>query len=237
MARILIIEDELAMRAALTETLVGHGYRVATESDGAAGLERACTEEFDLILLDVMMPHLDGFAVCRELRRRKREIAVLMLTARGLVDDRVTGLEAGADDYLIKPFSMKELLARIRALLRRSEHQGKSCRLLSLGEVELDFTKRTATRSDEPLALNQKEWSMLQLLAESDGKVVSREHFLDVVWGYHAYPTTRTVDNFIASLRAKIEPDDADGPHYILTVRGEGYRLKENSHSSGPGLP
>ena len=100
------------MRAALTETLVGHGYRVATEADGAAGLERACTEDFDLILLDVMMPHLDGFAVCRELRRRKREIAVLMLTARGLVDDRVTGLEAGADDYLIKPFSMKELLRK-----------------------------------------------------------------------------------------------------------------------------
>ncbi len=226
MSRLLIIEDELAMRTALAETLEGHGYRVATALDGPSGLQRACEESFDLVLLDVMMPGLDGYRVCRELRARERRLPVLMLTAKGLVDDRVNGLEAGADDYLVKPFSMKELVARIRALLRRSERDANVVDSLTLGEVTVDFVRQVALEAGETLELNQKEWQILRLLAENRGQPVSREHFLDVVWDYNAYPTTRTVDNFVASLRSKIEPEPS-APVHILTVRGVGYRLAD----------
>lgn len=224
MSRLLIIEDELAMRTALAETLESHGYRVTTAPDGPAGLERACSECFDLILLDVMMPGLDGFSLCRELRRRDVRGPVLMLTAKGLIDDRVTGLEAGADDYLVKPFSMRELVARARALLRRAQREETRVKALRLGDVTVDFTVHEARQGRKRLDLNVKEIHMLQVMAQHRGEPVSREHFLDVVWEYNAYPTTRTVDNFIASLRAKLEPDPAN-PIYILTVRGVGYQL------------
>lgn len=226
MARLLIIEDELPMRTALADTLLGHGYRVVTADDGASGLQRACEESFDLVLLDVMMPGLDGFSACRALRKRERRMPILMLTAKGLVDDRVTGLEAGADDYLVKPFSMRELLARVGALLRRAQRDAKIVEMLTLGDVTVDFVSQRSLRAGKPLVLNNKELQMLRLLAEHRGRPVSREHFLDVVWEYNAYPTTRTVDNFIATLRAKIEPDAAN-PRHILTVRGVGYQLAE----------
>jgi len=221
--RILIIEDELPMRTALAETLQAHGYRVLTAADGASGLQRALEEKPDLVLLDIMMPQLDGYALCRELRRRGRAVPVLMLTAKALVDDRVEGLDAGADDYLVKPFSMRELLARVRALLRRAE-RGNGPSTLTLGELVFDFEKLTCTRSGKSVAFSAKEFAMLRLLAQNAGKPVSRETFLDVVWGYNAYPTARTVDNYIALLRGKIEPD-ASAPQFIETVRGEGYRL------------
>ena len=222
--RLLVIEDELPMRTALVETLAAEGYRVQCAADGLRGLEMACTETFDLILLDVMMPGLDGYAVCRELRKRGRDMPVLMLTAKALVDDRVDGLDAGADDYLTKPFSLRELLARVRALLRRHERHAAVPDILELGVARLDFNRRVIVRCGEEHTLSEKEFGMLRLLAAHPGETVTRERFLDVVWGYHAYPSTRTVDNFIATLRAKIEADPAN-PRHLVTVRGAGYRL------------
>jgi DNA-binding response OmpR family regulator len=172
-----------------------------------------------------MMPKLDGFAVCAEVRRRLPELPILMLTAKGQVDDRVAGLDAGADDYLVKPFSSRELLARVRALLRRSERNANAVSSLAFGDVEVDFAKQTCTRTGQRVALTVKEYGILKLLAEHPGEPVSRERFLEVVWAYNAYPTTRTVDNQILALRAKLEPDPSH-PRYLLTVHGVGYRLE-----------
>jgi DNA-binding response OmpR family regulator len=205
MQRILIIEDELAMRTALADLLTAEGYRVLTAADGEIGLRRALEEKPDLLLLDIMMPRL-------------------MLTAKGQIEDRVNGLDAGADDYLVKPFSTEELLARIRALLRRRERKLKSPAKLRLGEVEIDLARQTTTRGKTELRLTAKEFAMLRLLAEAEGEPVTREKFLDVVWGYTAFPTTRTVDNHIASLRAKLEKNP-DEPRWIRTVHGVGYKL------------
>ena len=231
--KLLIIEDELPMRTALCETLAADGYKVRSAADGETGLERALSEEHDLILLDVMMPKLDGYALCRELRRRGRKTPVLMLTAKGMVDDRVDGLDAGADDYLVKPFAMRELLARVRALLRRAEREGSTPDSLTLGDTVIDFAKQTALRGTVALELSQKEFAMLRLLASRPGEAISREQFLDEVWEYNAWPTTRTVDNFIATLRAKIEPNP-DQPRFIETVRGTGYRLNATAGGGPP---
>ncbi|MES2705940.1 MAG: response regulator transcription factor [Verrucomicrobiota bacterium] len=236
MPRLLIIEDEPAMRTALVETLRGLGYRVTSAATGPEGLEKACTEEADLILLDVMLPGLDGYALCRELRQRGRRTPVLMLTAKGFVDDRVEGLESGADDYLVKPFSMKELTARVRALLRRASQAATGPETLTLGEVVFDFKTMTCRRGSEALAVNAREMRIMRLLAERRGEPVSRETFLDVIWDYNAWPTTRSVDNYIAALRAKIEPDP-DEPRWILTVRGTGYRLvPKDDERRNPGI-
>jgi DNA-binding response OmpR family regulator len=223
--RILIIEDERPMRTALADCLAAEGYRVLTAADGESGLHRALDEKPDLVLLDIMMPKLDGFALCAELRRLGRAVPVLMLTAKGQIEDRVRGLDVGADDYLVKPFSTEELLARVRALLRRVQEAGRALKTLALGETRIDFVTLQATRGRRPLHLTAKEFAMLRLLAESAPEPVSREKFLDVVWGYAAFPTTRTVDNHVASLRAKIERDP-DLPRWIKTVHGIGYRLE-----------
>jgi DNA-binding response OmpR family regulator len=221
----LIIEDEKPMRVALRDILEGKGYRVLCAADGAAGLVMALSEKPELILLDIMLPKLDGFALCSELRRLTSAVPVLMLTAKAQVDDRVTGLDAGADDYLVKPFSTDELLARVRALLRRTRRQSRIVAGLKLGCVEIDFVKQRAWRRREIIHLTAKEFAVLRLLAEAQGEPVTRERFLDVVWGYAAFPTTRTVDNHIAGLRAKIEPDP-ESPRWIKTVHGVGYRLE-----------
>jgi DNA-binding response OmpR family regulator len=224
LSRVLIVEDELAMRTGLADCLEGEGYRVLTAADGQSGLERALKEKPDLILLDIMMPKLDGFAVCAELRRLANPVPVLMLTAKGQVEDRVAGLDAGADDYLVKPFSTDELLARVRALLRRFQRHAKAVHTLTLGEVRVDLALQRAWRGRRELHLTAREFGMLRLLADAEGEPVTRERFLDLVWGYTAFPTTRTVDNHIASLRAKIEKDP-DEPRWIKTVHGVGYRL------------
>ena len=223
--RLLIIEDELPMRTALKDCLEAEGYRVLAAAEGQSGLERALKEKPDLILLDIMLPKLDGFAVCAELRRLSNAVPVLMLTAKGQVEDRVSGLDAGADDYLVKPFSTDELLARVRALLRRTRKRGHAPTTLKLGDTQIDLLKQTATRGRRQVHLTAKEFAMLRLMAEAQGEPVTRERFLDVVWGYTAFPTTRTVDNHIASLRAKLEPDP-DQPRWIKTVHGVGYRLE-----------
>jgi len=223
--RILIVEDEAAMRTALADLLAGEDYRVLWAADGESGLRRALEEKPDLILLDIMMPKLDGFALCAELRRLANAVPVLMLTAKGMVEDRVTGLDAGADDYLVKPFSSEELLARVRALLRRVERKSRAPAKLTLGEVEIDLARQSAARGKRPVHLTAKEFAMLRLLAEAEGEPVSRERFLDAVWGYTAFPTTRTVDNHIASLRAKLEKNP-DAPRHLKTIHGVGYRLE-----------
>lgn len=230
--RILIVEDELPMRTALHGCLERQGYRVLLAADGDEGLEKAIQEKPDLIVLDIMMPRLDGLSLCAELRRLSMTVPILILTAKGSVDDRVSGLDAGGDDYLVKPFSRDELLARIRALLRRVQKQGRQLGQVSLGQVRLDFGQQRAWRGPEEVYLTAKEFAMLRLLLEEPGAVVSRDKFLDVVWGYTAFPTTRTVDKHIASLRAKIE-DQAEKPRWIETVHGAGYRL--NPAGSQPG--
>ena len=225
MERILIIEDETPMRTALADLLAGEGYRAFTAADGESGLARALAEKPDLILLDVMMPRLDGFAVCAELRRLAHDMPILLLTAKGRIDDRVTGLDAGADDYLVKPFSTGELLARIRALLRRLERKSKSPVKLTLGDTKIDLARQTATAGNREIHLTAKEFAMLRLLAEAEGVPVTREKFLDLVWGCAAFPTTRTVDTHIASLRAKLEKNP-EHPRWLKTVHGVGYKLE-----------
>ena len=225
MSHILIVEDELAMRTALVDALLAQGYRVDSAAEGASGLAKAVEGAHDLVLLDVMMPRLDGLSLCAALRRQGVRTPVLMLTARGQIDDRVAGLDAGADDYLVKPFSTRELLARVRALLRRMDRSGPAPEILVLGEARVDLTRQTATGAGGPLTLSPKEYQMLRLLAQHAGRAVTREQFLDAVWGCNAYPTTRTVDNFISALRAKLEPDPRQ-PRYLLTVHGLGYKLE-----------
>jgi len=225
MARILIIEDDKPMRTALKDVIEAEGYRALTAADGESGLQHAREEKPDLILLDIMMPKLDGYEVCAELRRLANPVPILMLTAKGQVEDRVTGLDVGADDYLVKPFSTEELLARVRALLRRFQKQSKPPAKLKLGDVEVDLARQTVMRGKKAVHLTAKEFAMLRLMAESPGEPITRERFLDVVWGYAAFPTTRTVDNHIASLRGKIERDP-DSPKWIKTVHGVGYKLE-----------
>lgn len=222
--RILVVEDERPMRTALSDALERKGYRILTATNGEEGLNKTVQEKPDLLILDVMMPKLDGFALCRELRRLGFTKPILLLTAKGRVEDRVQGLDGGADDYLAKPFSREELLARIRALLRRHEKENFTVSALEFGTIRIDFPRMSATRAEEVLHLTSKEFAMLRLLAEHLGEVVSREQFLDVVWGYTAFPTTRTVDKHMASLRAKLE-SDPEHPKHLLTVHGAGYKL------------
>lgn len=226
MSRILIVDDELPMRIALSDLLAHEGHRVVVAHDGASGLKRAVEEKPDLVLLDVMMPGLDGFAVAAELRRLGYSMPILMLTAKGQVDDRVRGLDSGADDYLVKPFATDELLARVRALERRlgrKEHEVPDT--VRVGRLDIHFPRMEAVEAGHRVHLTAKEFAILRLLLETPGEPVSRERFLDVVWGVNAFPTTRTVDNHMAMLRSKIEPD-SNAPRHLKTVHGVGYRLE-----------
>ena len=224
--KFLIVEDEASMRVTLEQTLRSEGFTVTTAEDGETGLELGCSESFDLIVLDVMMPILDGYTVCRRLREEGCNVPVLMLTAKGMVDDRVTGLESGADDYLTKPFSLRELLARIHALLRRFQRSEPIADPYPIGSATIYFSKREIRRGEENHDLTEKEAGMLKLLINANGEPVSREQFLNRVWGYEACPSTRTVDNFVLTLRKKIETNPSR-PYHILTVRAYGYRLVE----------
>ena len=230
--RILVVEDEFSMRTALNDCLTRQGYRVLLAAHGEDGLAKAVQEQPDLIVLDLMLPGLDGMSICQELRRLGKTVPILMLTAKGKVEDRVRGLNIGADDFLAKPFSRDELLARIRALLRRVERESRELTTLRLGSVHIDFVRQRAFRDEREIHLTAKEFAALALLFERQGQPVSREQFLDIVWGFAAFPTTRTVDRHMASLRAKIE-EDPDHPRYIQTVHAVGYRLEIPEQLSG----
>ena len=231
-ARILIVEDETAMRRALHDGLAREGFRILVAVNGEEGLNLAIKERPDLLLIDVMMPRLDGFALCREIRRIGLTMPILFLSARTGVDDRVRGLNDGGDDYLAKPFCRAELLARVHALLRRSRSEGEAVVALRLGTALIHFQEHRAKNNGKAIALSRKEFGMMHLLAQRQGQVVSRQEFLDVVWGYTAFPTTRTVDRHIVGLRQKFEPCPEE-PRYILTVHGCGYRLEDGEALSG----
>jgi len=220
--RILIIEDEPDLLRGLSLNLKAEGYAVLTAARGDTGTELALRERPDLILLDIMLPGMNGLDVCRELRKRGFSAPIIMLTAKAEEVDRVVGLEIGADDYVTKPFGIRELLARIRARLRR--HSGESGSKLKFGDVEIDFAKHEASRGGGRVELTGKEFEVLRLLARHRGEIVTRDLLLEEVWGYESYPTTRTVDNHILRLRQKLEEDPSD-PRFILSIYGEGYKL------------
>jgi len=222
--RILIVDDEPAMVRGLEDNLRFEGYQTVAAGDGRQGLALALSEAPDLILLDVMMPGMSGWDVCRELRRRGVDVPIIMLTARGAESDRVQGLELGADDYVSKPFGLRELLARIRAVLRRPGPRQKF-EEYAFGDVRIHLRSRTCFRAGEEVRLTRKEFDLLRYLVEHRGEVITRDRLLDEVWGYDQYPTTRTVDTHILRLRQKFEPDP-DRPRHILTVHGQGYRFE-----------
>lgn len=226
MAKVLIIEDEPNMILGLKDSCEYEGYEVAVARDGREGLEKAATEKPDIILLDVMLPVMSGLDVCRTLRARGIEAPILMLTARSEETDKVVGLEVGADDYITKPFSIKELLARIRAHLRRARKQVGEMESFSFGDVELNFKKYAARKGGQALDLSPREFEILRYLIRHSGEIVTRDQLLDEVWGYESNPITRTVDNHIAKLRQKIEPNPSE-PQHIITVHRLGYRFIE----------
>jgi DNA-binding response OmpR family regulator len=226
MKKVLIIEDDAALLKGLRDNLEYEGYIVASATDGEAGLAAVRDKKPDLILLDIILPKLGGFEVCRRIRRDGIKTPILMLTARGEEADRVRGFDLGADDYVAKPFSVPELLARVRAILRRAEGGAEIAppERIRIDRVEIDFKAYEARRDGTPFELSRKEFGVLRYLASRRGEVVSRDELLDQVWGHDQYPTTRTVDNHIAQIRAKIEPDPAQ-PRFLLTFRGVGYKL------------
>ena len=223
-ARILVVDDEAVMRAAVRQCLEAEGHRVLEAEDGARGLELVRAEKPALIILDVAMPVLGGLEVAAELRRQGDDTPILMLTTRQEVPQRVSGLMAGADDYLGKPFDRRELLARVFALLRRQKRQTDRLRVLHFGPVTVDLDRKTAFRVAQPVTLTQTEFALLELLADHPGQPVSRDLMLDAVWGYTYLPTTRTVDTHVWRLRKKLG-DSGENPRWIKKVQGEGYLL------------
>jgi two-component system, OmpR family, alkaline phosphatase synthesis response regulator PhoP len=223
--RILFIEDEAGLVLTISDLLQSEGYEVSSATDGEAGLAAAIARHFDVIILDVMLPRKNGFEVCRELRRRGQNVAVLMLTAKSQVIDRVSGLKLGADDYLTKPFDPAELLARVQALLRRTSRGDRlSVRSFDFSDVHVDFESGEAQKAGQLVSLAGKEMQLLRYLIEQRGRVVSREELLQNVWEYQSDVSSRTIDVHIAWLRQKLE-DQPQNPRYIHTVRGKGYRF------------
>jgi len=222
--RVLLVEDEAGLRLTLTDRLTSEGYAVATAADGAEGLAHAIGDRFDLIVLDVMLPRMNGFDVCREIRRRGVETPILMLTARGQVVDKVVGLKLGADDYLTKPFEAIELMARLEALLRRRPAGASRAGTYRFGDVLVDFRSMEVTRRGQRVDLSAREFKLLRHFIEHRGATLSRDELLTEVWGYDEMPLTRTVDVHVAGLRQKIEPNPKS-PEFIVTVHGLGYKF------------
>jgi len=222
MKRILVVEDEPSIAFGLQLDLKSEGYDVEIESDGESALRRARKEAFDLILLDVMLPRKDGFEVCRELRRGGSKTPVIMLTAKAQEAEKVLGLEIGADDYVTKPFSPRELRARVKAALRRTaEDDLPICRF---GDAEVDFGRCELRRAGKPVELTALEFKLLTAFVRNGGKVLSRARLLDLVWGHGTFVSDRVVDNHVVTLRKKVEPEPSE-PRYIVSVRGMGYRF------------
>lgn len=228
MERLLIVEDEVALAEGLKDNFEIEGYKVILAHDGEAGLNLARAERPDIIILDVMMPKLSGFDVCKELRKSGDQTPIIMLTARTEEVDRILGLELGADDYVAKPFSMRELAARVKAVLRRRPgKKSKNVHIDEIGKIRIDFDHYLAyDRNDKQIDMTFKEFEILKFFLLNKGVTVSRDELLDKVWGYEIYPTSRTVDNHIVKLRKKIE-DSPEHPKHILTVYGIGYKYIE----------
>ena len=229
-ARVLVVDDEPALREALQSSLEFEGYRVGLASDGQAALEAIDREPYELVLLDVMMPRLDGLTACRRLRAAGNHLPVLMLTARDAVGDRVSGLDAGADDYLVKPFELDELLARVRALLRRGALSAPATEddaVLTFGDLRMDTASREVTRAGEPLELTRTEYLLLELLMIHPRQVLTREQILSEVWGFDFEPSSNSLDVYVMYLRRKTELGGR--PRLIHTVRGVGYVLRASA--------
>ena len=221
-ARILVVEDDRAIATALEDDLRLEGYDVEVVGDGPSAIDRASRSRFELMLLDVMLPGKDGFDVCRELKRRGVDTTILLLTARGSESDKVLGLDLGADDYVTKPYSPKELRARIRVLLRRNAQARPD--VVAFGDCEVDFTRGELRRGGRPIAVTPLEFKLLTLFVTRPGRVLTRRILIDEAWGRDTAITERVVDNQIANLRKKIEPSPAE-PHFLKSVRGIGYRF------------
>ena len=235
MKKILIIEDARNIRMALEDDFTFEGYKVETASTGPEGLEKALDLDLDVILLDLMLPELDGLEICKELRRRNIGTPIIMLTAKSQEFDKVLGLELGADDYITKPFSTFELHARVKALLRRSEirDQQTAATSIQLGPFELDPSKYEFTKNGESVQLTTIEFALMKMLMQHAGHVLKRDDILNSIWGEEVYITSRTVDTHIANLRKKIE-NDPDQSRWITGIRGVGYKF--NTHGSSPDL-
>jgi DNA-binding response OmpR family regulator len=224
MKKILIIEDDSAIRLALEAGLAEENYDVFKASDGIEGFKQAKNPAIDLILLDIMLPGKDGMEICRDLRAEGINTLVMMLTSKNEEIDKVLGLEIGADDYMTKPFSIRELKARIKALLRRTQELKKGIEESSFGDLHFDFKKQEAFKLKKPLKLSAKEFQIVKFFIEHEGEVLGRDKLLDQVWGYDVFPTTRTVDNYILSIRKKIENDPSE-PSHLITVHTSGYKF------------
>jgi DNA-binding response OmpR family regulator len=224
MPRILVVEDDQAMAVALQDGFRYEGYEVELARDGQTGLKMAMAGDHDLIILDVMLPRMTGLDICKKLRKEGNRVPILMLTARGQEIDKVLGLKIGADDYVTKPFGFLELMARVEALLRRSQRGGKKPETCAFGDVEVDFARGEARKGGAPVEMSPREMRLLQFLVERRGDVVTRDQLLSAVWDYDSVPFTRTVDMHIAKLRKKLENDPAQ-PRWIVTVHRVGYKF------------
>lgn len=225
MQRILVVEDEPSMRIGLKDNLEFEGYEVEFADDGESGYKKIITQKFDLILLDVMLPKMNGFDVCRKVRAEGVKIPIILLTAKGEEIDKVLGLELGADDYVTKPFGLRELLARIKAVMRRStESQPDQIEEAEIGSLIVNFSNYSAFNNGNEIAMSHKEFELLHFLWKNKNKAVSRDDLLKEIWNQEVFTTTRTIDNFIVKLRQKIE-EDPNKPKIILTVHGVGYKL------------
>jgi DNA-binding response OmpR family regulator len=224
MPKILIVEDEPGMVAGLRDNFEFEGYQVLSAMDGVSGLERALADSPDLVILDVMMPRMSGLDVCKQLKSKRPAIPIIMLTARGQEIDKVVGLELGADDYVTKPFSIRELLARVKAVLRRVESAPKAKDRYTFGDVEVNLQSCQVSRRGRSLDFSSKEFDLLKYFLSHPGEALTRDRLLEEVWGYDKFPTTRTVDAHIVRLRQKLEPRPED-PRFFLTVHGTGYKF------------
>jgi two-component system alkaline phosphatase synthesis response regulator PhoP len=224
MRKVLIVEDDQAMAVALRDGFTYEGYAVHVARDGAAGLRMAEERSHDLVILDVMLPRMSGLDVCRQLRTAGNDTPIIMLTARGQEIDKVLGLKTGADDYVTKPFSFLELMARVEAVLRRTSKSPEAVEQVSFGDVEMNFKTFEASKAGRGIELSPREFKMMKYFVEHRGEVVTRDQLLDHVWGYEGLPLTRTVDMHIAKLRQKIEDTPSD-PHHVITVHRVGYKF------------
>lgn len=221
---ILVVEDEPAMLLGIRDNLEFEGYQVSTARNGKDGLQMINSFHYDLIILDIMMPLMSGYEVCKSIRRNGIETPVIFLSAKGEEIDKVLGLEFGADDYITKPFGLRELLARIKAILRRSQTASTHNEIIQIGHLQVDFERYQATKNGTPVKMSIKEFDILHYMYQHKNEAVSRNDLLEKVWGVKGQPTTRTVDNFILKLRQKVETDP-NQPSIILTLHGIGYKL------------